>query len=85
MEDATCPRCKDGEETPDHIVFWCRKVKRLEDKNGRREWVRENGLRWDGWDALASKLWLRREDCIVFAARTERKSYDGEEGGSWPS
>ena len=24
--------------------------------------MRENGLRWDGWDALASKLWLRRED-----------------------
>ena len=43
-------------------MFRFRKVKRLEDKNGRREWVRENGLRWDGWDALASKLWLRRVD-----------------------
>ena len=29
---------------------------------GRRDWVRENGMRLDSWDALASKNWVRMED-----------------------
>ena len=28
---------------------------RLKDIRGRREWVRENNLRWDSWEALAAK------------------------------
>ena len=42
------------DETPDHIVFRCKKIKRLKDERGRREWVEENNLRWDSWDTLAS-------------------------------
>ena len=59
VDNAECPRCGEEEETPDHIVFWCRKVRRVEDERGRREWA---GMRWDSWDALASKKWMRMED-----------------------
>ena len=55
VEEARCPRCGEEEQTPDHIVFRCRKVRRVEDERGRREWAKEVGMRWDGWDALASK------------------------------
>ena len=57
--DATCPRCGLEEDTPDHIVFRCRKVERVKDKEGRKELVREVGVRWDSWEALALKRWLR--------------------------
>ena len=43
-------------------MFRCKKVKRLKDEKGRQEWVREKGMRWDGWDALASKMWIRMKD-----------------------
>ena len=49
-------------QTPDHIVFRCGKFRRVKDERGRREWARENGMRWDSWDALASKKWVRMED-----------------------
>ena len=62
VEDARCPRCGLEEETPDHIVFRCRKVRRVKDEKGRREWAREVGVRWDGWEVLASKKWVRMED-----------------------
>ena len=41
--DATCPRCGVERDTPDHIVFRCRKIERVKDKEGkgRREWVRD--------------------------------------------
>ena len=26
------------------------------------EWAKEAGMRWDSWDALASKKWVRMED-----------------------
>ena len=29
---------------------------------GKGDWARENGMRWDSWDALASKKWVRMED-----------------------
>ena len=63
-EEAICPRCGKEEDTPDHIVFLCMKTKRVKDKEGRgrREWVREAGVRWDSWEALASKQWVRMED-----------------------
>ena len=50
-------RCGEEEETPDHIVFRCRKIKRMKyaKGRGRREWVRENGMKWDSWDELASR------------------------------
>ena len=38
------PRCREEEETPDHIVFQCVGIKRLKDIRGRREWVEENEL-----------------------------------------
>ena len=46
--DTTCPRCGEEEDTPDHIVFRCSKIERVKDKKGRgrREWVREVGVRW---------------------------------------
>ena len=49
-------------QTLDHIVFRCRKVRRVKDERGRRAWARENGMRWDSWEALASKKWVRMED-----------------------
>ena len=59
-----CPKCGEKEQTPDHIVFRCGKVRRVRDerRTGRREWASENGMRWDSWDALASKKWLRMEE-----------------------
>ena len=33
----------------------------MRDERGRRDWARENGMRWDSWDALASKKWVRME------------------------
>ena len=62
VDDARYPRCGEEEETPGHIVFRCRKVRRVRDERRRREWVRENGLRWDSWDALASRKWVRMKD-----------------------
>ena len=56
---AEYPKCGEEEQTPDHIVFRCGKVRRVKDKKGRREWTRENGMRWDSWDVLASKEWVR--------------------------
>ena len=38
------------------------KVRTVKDKRGKRDWTRENGMRWDSWDALASKKWVRIED-----------------------
>ena len=57
--DAVCSRCGEEEETPDHILFRCRKVRRVKDERGRREWARGNGMKWD---ALASRKWARMED-----------------------
>ena len=47
VDDAECPRCGKEEETPDHIVFRCRKVRRVKDERGRREWAKEVGMWWD--------------------------------------
>lgn len=30
-EHATCPRCGEEEQTPDDIVFRCRKIRRVKD------------------------------------------------------
>ena len=57
-----CPKFGEEEQTPDHIVFRCRKVRRVRDQRRRREWASGNGMRWDSWDALASKKWVRMED-----------------------
>ena len=62
VEGAECPKCGEEEQTLDHIVFQCGKVRRVKDERERREWARENGMRWDSWDALASKQWVRMED-----------------------
>ena len=64
VEGAECPKCGEEEQTPDHIVFRCGKVRRVRDERGRgrREWARENGKRWDSWDALASRRWVRMEE-----------------------
>ena len=43
-------------------MFPCRKIRRVKDKKGRREWAREVGVRWESWDVLASKKWMRLED-----------------------
>ena len=58
MEDDTCPRCGEEEDTPDHIVFRCSTIKRVKDQREDGE----SGLRWDSWDALAEKKWVRMED-----------------------
>ena len=42
MENAGCPKCGEEEQTLDHIVFCCRKVRRVKDERGRRDWAREN-------------------------------------------
>ena len=41
----------------------CGKLRRVRDERGRgrREWASENGMRWDSWDALASKKRVRME------------------------
>ena len=47
---------------------------------GRREWVKEMGLRWDGWDALASKKWVRpvrMEDSGRVDASPQESGSDG--------
>ena len=44
---------------PTYIVFRCRKVRRVRDERGSRKWVRENGMRWDSWDAFALKKCVR--------------------------
>ena len=62
VEGAECPKCGEGEQTPDHIVFRCGKVIRVKDERRRRDWARENGMRWDSWDALASKKWVRMDE-----------------------
>ena len=62
VEEATCPECAIEEGTPDHIVFRCKKVRRVKDERGRREWAREAGMRWNDWGALTSKKWVRMED-----------------------
>ena len=31
VENAGCPRCEEEEQTPDHIVFRCRKVRRVKE------------------------------------------------------
>ena len=62
VEDVGCPRCGEDEETPEQIVFRCGKVRRVKDEKGRRDWARENGMRWDSWDALVSKKWVRMQD-----------------------
>ena len=36
-EDAACLRCGEEEETSYHIVFWCRKIRRVKDGRRRRE------------------------------------------------
>ena len=62
MEDARCPRSEEEEQIPDHIVFQCRKVRRVRDERGRRDWAGEAGMRWDTWDALALKKWVRMQE-----------------------
>ena len=59
-----CPRCREEDETPDHIVFRCRMIKRVKDVEGRdrRKWATEEGMRWDSWGALASKKWVRTKN-----------------------
>ena len=37
VEDATCPNCGEEEGTPDHIVFRCKKVRRVKEEGGRSE------------------------------------------------
>ena len=46
MDDAVCPRCREEEESPDHIVFRYMHmgIKRLKDIQGRRWWVEENDM-----------------------------------------
>ena len=46
------PRCGEEEQISDHVVFQCRKVRRVRDERGtgRRQWASENGMRWDGWE-----------------------------------
>ena len=42
-----CPKCGEEEQTPEHIVFRCRKVSRVKDEKGKKDWARENGMSWD--------------------------------------
>ena len=58
-EEARRPRCGEEEETPEHVVFWYMGIKRVKEIRKRREWF---SLRWDRWEALASKRWVRMED-----------------------
>ena len=46
MEDATCPSCRDEDDTPDHIVFRCQMIKTVKDVEGRgkRKWATEDEL-----------------------------------------
>ena len=45
VEEAGCPRCGEGEEMPEHIVFRCGNIRRVKDEKGRREWARKEGMR----------------------------------------
>ena len=45
-----CPKFGEEGQTPDHMVFRFRKVRRVRNKRGRREWASENGMRWDRWE-----------------------------------
>ena len=36
-EEDVCPKCEEEEQTPDHVVFRCRKVRRVKDERGRRD------------------------------------------------
>ena len=58
-----CPRCKEEDEIPDHILFRCQTIKRVKyvEGRGRRQSAAEDEMRWDSWDALALKKWARRE------------------------
>ena len=38
------------------------KIRRVRDEKGRREWARDNEMRWDSGEALASRYWVRMED-----------------------
>ena len=62
IEDAACPGCGEGVGASDHIVFLCKNIRRVKDERGRREWAREEGIRWDSWDASGSRKWVRMED-----------------------
>ena len=50
---------------------------------GRREWASENGMRWDIWDALASKKWVRKENSsrVDDEGRPILERVDGFDGG----
>ena len=65
------PKVWEEEETPEHIVFRCGDI-RVKYERGRREWARENGMRWDSWDALASKKWVRMEEWAGSTMRAGR-------------
>ena len=41
VAEAECLKCREEEETPDHIVFQCEKIKRIKDV---REEEGESGL-----------------------------------------
>ena len=43
-EEEVCPICGEEEQTTDHIVFPCGKVRRVKDERGRRDWARAIGL-----------------------------------------
>ena len=64
IEGAECSKCGEEEQTSDHIVFQCGKIRRVrhEKGRGRREWASENGMRCDSWDALAPKKWVRMQE-----------------------
>ena len=40
-----------------NVVFRCGNIRRVKDQSGRREWGIKEGMRWDSWDALATKKW----------------------------
>ena len=44
-DNAVYQRCGEEEETPDHIMFRCRNIRRVKDERGRRKWAREVGVR----------------------------------------
>ena len=48
-------------------------IKMLKDIRNRREWVRESDLRWDSWEDLALKRWVRMEDtgCVDDEGRSK--------------
>ena len=37
IEDDGFPKCGEEEQTPDHVVFRCRKVRRVKDERGWRD------------------------------------------------